>query len=73
MRSRLVGEFVGTFILVFAGTGAIVVNDLTGALGHVGIAITFGLVVMVMVYTLGHISGAHMNPAVTLALAAAGS
>jgi len=70
MRSRLLGEFIGTFILVFVGTGAIIVNDMTKALGHVGVAMTFGLVVMVLVYALSHVSGAHLNPAVTVALAA---
>jgi MIP family channel proteins len=66
----LVAEMVGTFALVFAGTGAIVSNALHGdALGDVGIALTFGLVIMVMIYATGHISGAHFNPAVTLAFA----
>ena len=64
---KLIAEFIGTFCLVFAGTGAIVTNDVSGgAVSHVGIAITFGLVVMAMIYTLGDISGAHLNPAVTL-------
>jgi aquaporin Z len=56
----------GTFVLVFAGTGAIVVNETYGAVTHVGIALTFGLVVLALVYALGDISGAHLNPAVTL-------
>ena len=65
---KYAAEFIGTFALVFAGTGAIVVNETThGAITHVGIALTFGLIVLVMVYTLGDISGAHINPAVTIA------
>lgn len=72
MRSRLGAECIGTFLLVFAGTGAIVVDARTHALGHVGVAMTFGLVVMVLVYALGHVSGAHFNPAVTLAFTAVG-
>ena len=64
---KVAAEFIGTFALVFAGTGAIVINDLTGGtVSHVGIALTFGLVVMAMIYTFGDISGAHLNPAVTL-------
>jgi len=66
MRQRLAAELLGTFALVFAGTGAIVVNDVTGAVTHVGIALTFGLVVMALIYTLGDVSGAHFNPAVTI-------
>jgi MIP family channel proteins len=66
---RLVAEFVGTFALVFAGCGAIMVDAKTGTLGHVGVAITFGLVIMAMIYAVGHISGAHFNPAVTFAFA----
>jgi aquaporin NIP len=65
----LVAELVGTFALVFAGCGAIMVDAQTHALGHVGVAISFGLVIMVMIYALGHISGAHFNPAVTFAFA----
>lgn len=61
-------EYIGTFILVFAGTSAIVVNDLTGGIvTHLGVAIVFGLVVAAMIYTLGDVSGAHINPAVTIA------
>ena len=66
-------EFFGTFALVFAGTGAITINDVSGgAITHVGIALTFGLVVLAMIYTVGDVSGAHLNPAVTLAFWAAG-
>ncbi|HEX3330653.1 MAG TPA: MIP family channel protein [Gaiellales bacterium] len=65
----LLAEAIGTFALVFAGCGAIMVDAKTGALGHVGVAISFGLVIMVMIYAVGHISGAHFNPAVTLAFA----
>ena len=71
--ARKVGaEIVGTFALVFAGCGAVMVNELSGgALGHLGIALVFGMVITVMVYATGHISGAHFNPAVTLAFALA--
>jgi aquaporin Z len=64
---KIASELFGTFVLVFAGTGAIVTNDLSGGVvTHVGIALTFGLVVLAMIYTLGEVSGAHLNPAVTL-------
>ena len=65
----LVAEAIGTFALVFAGCGAIMVDAKTHSLGHVGIAITFGLVIMVMIYAVGHVSGAHFNAAVTFAFA----
>lgn len=69
---KYIAEFVGTFCLVFAGTGAIVINEISGgAISHGGIALTFGLVVLAMIYTVGDISGAHLNPAVTLGFAAA--
>ena len=72
MRPHL-AEFIGTFALVFAGCGAIVINQVSGgAITHVGIALTFGLIVLAMIHTFGDVSGAHLNPAVTTAFAAAG-
>ena len=65
----LVAEAIGTFALVFAGCGAIMVNAKTSQLGHVGVAITFGLVIAFGIYSVGHISGAHFNPSVTFAFA----
>jgi MIP family channel proteins len=63
-----IAEGIGTFILVFAGTGAVMVNQISsGAVTHLGISFVFGAVVAALIYTLGHISGAHFNPAVTLA------
>jgi aquaporin NIP len=63
---KLSAEFIGTFALVFAGTGAIIVNaESGGAVSHVGVALTFGLTVLAMIYALGDVSGAHLNPAVT--------
>lgn len=74
MKRDLVGaEITGTFLLVFAGCGAAVVNDLYGgALGHLGISTVFGLVVMAVIYSLGSVSGAHINPAVTIGFWVAG-
>lgn len=70
---KMVAEGIGTFALVFAGCGAIMVDaSMGGSLGHVGVSLTFGLVVMVMIYATGHISGAHFNPAVTIAFASTG-
>lgn len=73
MRAKWWSELIGTFALVFAGTGAIVINQASaGAITHPGIALTFGLIVLAMIYTFGDVSGAHFNPAVTVAFAAAG-
>lgn len=70
---KLFAECLGTFALVFAGTGAIVINHASnGAITHAGVALTFGLIVLAMIYTLGDVSGAHLNPAVTTAFAIAG-
>ena len=72
LRYKLLAEAVGTFALVFVGCGAIMVDaGMKGLLGHGGICAAFGLVIMVMVFATGHISGAHFNPAVTIAFAAA--
>ena len=69
---KLVGEFVGTFFLIICGTGAIIINkESGGAITHAGIAITFGLIVMALIYALGDVSGAHFNPAVSIAFAVA--
>jgi aquaporin Z len=69
---KLAAELLGTFALVFAGTGAIVINDVAGgSVTHVGVALTFGLIVLAIVYAVGDVSGAHLNPAVTLGFFAA--
>jgi len=65
LRDRLFAEFIGTFALVFCGAGAIAVDQIFGGLGNMGIALVFGIVVMVMIYAVGDISGAHFNPAVS--------
>ena len=67
----LYAEFIGTFAMVFCGTAAMAVNETTGAVAHEGIAITWGLIVMVMIYAFGEHSGAHFNPAVTVSFALA--
>lgn len=72
IMKKYLAEIIGTFAMVFCGTGAIIINQQTnGAITHVGVAITFGLIVMAMIYALGNISGSHLNPAVTIAFALA--
>jgi len=73
LMKKLLAELLGTFALVFAGTGAIVIDAAShGAIGHAGVALTFGLIVLAMIDTFGDVSGAHLNPAVTVAFAVAG-
>lgn len=71
--NRYLAEVIGTFGLIFAGCGAVVINQQTGGdITHVGVALTWGMIVMAMIYALGDVSGAHMNPAVTVAFWTAG-
>lgn len=70
--NRYLAEFIGTFALVFMGCGAAIVNELNGSLGGVGVSLVFGFVVMVMIYAVGNVSGAHFNPAVTIGFLFAG-
>ena len=72
IMKNYVAELVGTFALVFCGTGAIIIDQQSGgAVTHVGVAITFGLIVMSVIYSFGNISGAHLNPAVSIAFTVA--
>jgi aquaporin NIP len=72
MMRKYAAEAIGTFTLVFCGTGAIVIDqESKGSVTHVGVAITFGLIVMSLIYALGNISGAHLNPAVSIAFTVA--
>ena len=69
---KYAAEFIGTFALVFAGTGAIIINDMTGGtVTSLGVGLTFGLIILTMIYAVGDVSGAHFNPAVTLGFFAA--
>ena len=67
---RYVAETIATFFLIFCGTGAMVINTETGVVTHTGVAAAWGLIVTIMIFTYGRVSGAHMNPAVTIALTA---
>lgn len=69
LLKKYIAEFLGTFTLIFCGTGAMVVNDIAGEITHPGVASVWGLVVMALIYAFGDISGAHFNPAVTIAFA----
>jgi len=70
VMKKYLAEFIGTFAMIFCGTGAMTINEVTGGdVTHVGIAITWGFIVMAMIYAFGEISGAHFNPAVTIAFA----
>jgi aquaporin NIP len=67
---QILAEILGTYFMIFAGCGSVVVNQRTGGtVTFPGICIVWGLVVMVMIYSVGHVSGAHFNPAVTIAFA----
>lgn len=66
---QLIAEAIGTYFVIFAGCGSVAVNKIYGSITFPGICVTWGLIVTVMSYSVGHISGAHFNPAVTIAFA----
>ncbi|GLT61098.1 hypothetical protein SLA2020_338270 [Shorea laevis] len=66
---KVIAEVIGTYFLIFAGCGSVVVNKIYGSVSFPGICVVWGLIVMVMIYSVGHISGAHFNPAVTITFA----
>jgi len=69
---KYISELIGTFAMIFCGTGAMTINEVTGGdVSHVGIAITWGFIVIAMIYAFGDVSGAHFNPAVSIAFAVA--
>ena len=65
---KFVAELIGTFMLVFIGTGAVVFGNGLNGLGHLGIAFAFGLAIVVAAFSIGTVSGAHLNPAVSIAM-----
>ena len=67
LAKRLIAEFLGTYFLVFAGTGGLILDHITGDLGHFGTSLVFGLALMIVIFTFSHLSGAHVNPAISLA------
>ncbi|KAK9935265.1 hypothetical protein M0R45_022375 [Rubus argutus] len=69
LLQKLIAEVIGTYFLIFAGCGAIVVNKIYGSITFPGVAVVWGLTAMVMIYAVGHISGGHFNPAVTVTFA----
>ncbi|XP_027333173.1 probable aquaporin NIP-type [Abrus precatorius] len=66
LAQKAIAEFIGTYMVVFAGCGSVAVNKIYGSVTFPGICVTWGLIVMVMIYSVAHISGAHFNPAVTI-------